>query len=250
MISCWSCSQRNYLFDLADALRVPGGGYRLKEDPHRWLEPYVRRTASKPTKPESLPSAEDIRAWRRMLDNDPDVMRYLLAERGISRHVIERTHLGYDGDAITIPIYHVRTRARQPASTLLARCPTSGGEYEGLAGRTIENGGETVYPALPQGPLILVAGEFDALVLLSHNLPGVTLTSGAATRWRKSWAWMVKGRRVVVIYDADPREQNKRPAAQRNFAGTEQTLGPCHSPKLGCTAARVFPIGSTPTVVL
>ena len=67
----------------------------------------------------------------------------------------------------------------------------------------------TVYPALPQGPLILVAGEFDALVLLSHNLPGVTLTSGAATRWRKSWAWMVKGRRVVVIYDADPREQKQ-----------------------------------------
>ena len=111
VISCWYCSQRSYLFDLADALRVPGGGYRLKEDPHRWLEPYVRRTASKPTKPESLPSAEDIRAWRRMLDNDPDVMRYLLAERGISRHVIERTHLGYDGDAITIPIYHVRTRS-------------------------------------------------------------------------------------------------------------------------------------------
>lgn len=101
--------------------------------------------------------------------------------------------------------------------------PATGVKYRGLAGRTLENGGVTVYPALPDGPLILVAGEFDALVLLSHGLPGISVTTGAATRLRQEWAWMVKDRRVVVIYDADPREQEQAVsrAAELRRAGAE-----------------------------
>lgn len=208
VISCWSCSQGSYLFDLADAIGVPGGGYVLKEDPLRYLAPYIARRLSRASEPARLPSSEDIRAWCRMLRRDPDVMRYLLGERGLGKRVVERARLGYDGRAITIPIHDVRTRELvNMRRRYLA--PVTGGKYQGLAGRTIENGGVTVYPTLPDGPLILVAGEFDALALWTHGLPGISVTSGAATRWRQEWAWMVKGRRVAVIYDADPREQEQ-----------------------------------------
>jgi len=208
VISCWSCSQGSYLFNLADAIGVPGGGYTLKEDPLHYLAPYITRRVARAAEPAPLPSAEDIRAWCRMLRRDPDVMRYLLGERGLGKRVVERARLGYDGRAITIPIYDVRTRELvNMRRRYLA--PVTGGKYQGLAGRTIENGGVTVYPTLPDGPLVLVAGEFDALALWTHGLPGISVTSGAATRWRQEWAWMVKGRRVAVIYDADPREQEQ-----------------------------------------
>src|SRR6202140_281816 len=108
VVSCWSCSQSSYLFDLADALGVPGGGWALKEDPERYLTP-TRRVVT-PGEPAPLPSKDDIRAWCRMRRNDPDVVRYLLAVRGLHKRVIERARLGYDGHAVTIPIYDVRTR--------------------------------------------------------------------------------------------------------------------------------------------
>jgi hypothetical protein len=208
VVSCWSCSQGSYLFDLARAigLRDP---FALKEYPHRYLAPYIRRHRSRPTKPDPLPSEDDLRAWRRMLRNDPDVMRYLLAERGLSKRVVEQARLGFDGHAITIPIYDVRTRELVNLRRRFLKSPVSGAKYRGLAGRTIENGGVTVYPFLTPGPLILVAGEFDALALLSHQLPGISVTTGAATRWRQEWSWIAKGRRIAVVYDAHPREQEQ-----------------------------------------
>jgi hypothetical protein len=210
VISCWSCSQGSYLFDLADFLKVPGGGYTLKEDPERYLAPCIKRRVRTPNELAPLPSEQDIRAWCRMRRNDPDVMHYLLAERSLNKRVVERARLGYDGRAITIPIYDVQTRKLvNLRRRYWPNAPASGGKYQGLTGRTIGNGGVTVYPTLPDGSVILVAGEFDALVLWSHGLPGITVTSGAATRWRREWAWMVKGRRVAVIYDADPREQEQ-----------------------------------------
>lgn len=219
VISCWSCSQGSYLFDLAEALRVPGGGYTLKEDPRKYLAPYIRRRVKRAVEPDPLPSSDDIRAWCRMRRNDPDVMRYLLAERGLNKRVVERARLGYDGRAVTIPIFDVRARELvNLRRRYWPNPPVSGGKYRGLAGRTA-----TVYPWLSPGSLILVAGEFDALVLLSNGLPGISVTTGAATRWRQEWDWIAKGRRMVVIYDADPREQEQAisRAAELRRAGAD-----------------------------
>ena len=223
VISCWTCSQSSYLFELAEAIGERDA-YAIKDDPHKHLAPLIRRQRRAATEPDRLPTPDELAAWRRRLRDNEDVMRYLLVERGLNRRVIKEARLGYDGRAVTIPIYDARTRKlvnlrRRYWPTV----PRSGSKYRGLAGRTLENGGVTVYPNLPPGPLILVAGEFDALVLLSHQLPGVSVTTGAATRWRQEWAWMVKDRRVVVIYDADPREQEQAisRAAELRRAGAE-----------------------------
>jgi hypothetical protein len=211
VISCWTCSGSSYLFDLADALHVPGdGGYTLKEDPRKYLTPFITKGASRLSKPARLPSSDDIRAWHRMLRKDVDVMRYLELERGLSTAVIRRAGLGYDGRAITLPIHDVATRKLvNLRRRYWPNVPASGGKYQGLAGRTLDNGGVTVYPFLAPGSLILAGGEFDALVLQTNGLPGISVTSGAATRWRADWAWMVEGRRVAVMYDASPREEDQ-----------------------------------------
>ena len=224
VISCWSCSHGSYLFDLAEALRVPGGGYILKEDPHRWLASYITRNTSRRTEPESLHSDKDQAGWERMLKENERVLRYLTRERGLTKPVIKAARLGYDGHAVTIPIYDIRTRELvNLRRRFWPNAPTSGGKYQGLAGRTIENGGVTLYPALPNGPIILCAGEFDALALWSQGLPGLTVTSGAATLWKEQWNWIVKGRRVAVIFDADPREEDQAisRAAELRQAGAD-----------------------------
>lgn len=209
VISCWSCSQRSYLFELAEAIGLKDA-FALKEDAHKYLKPLIRRHGRKITQPDPLPTEDDLVDWQRRLRKEPDVMSYLLTERGLSAQVIRQARLGYDGRAVTIPIHDARTRelvnVRRRYWPIV---PATGAKYRGLAGRTLETGGVTVYPELPNGSLILVAGEFDALVLRSHRLPGVSVTTGAATRWRQEWAWMVEGKRVAVIYDADPREQEQ-----------------------------------------
>jgi DNA primase len=224
VISCWSCSQSSYLFDLADALSVPGGGYILKEDPRRWLEPCITRNTSRRSEPESLPSDDEIEAWQRRLKEEDKVMRYLRRDRGLTPTIIKAARLGYDGRAITIPIYDIRTRELcNFRRRFWPNVPASGYKYLGLEGRTIDNGGVTLYPALPDGSVILCAGEFDALALWSQGLPGMTVTSGAATRWQAKWNGIVKGRRVAVMFDADPREEDQAisRAAELRQAGAD-----------------------------
>jgi hypothetical protein len=224
VISCWSCTQSSYLFELAEALEVHGGGYTLKEDPRRYLEQYITAEGARPSEPAALPSEYDIRGWRQMLLEDDDAMTYLRRARGLNSEVIAKAALGYDGQAFIIPIKDVRTRELvNVRRRFWPKLPASGAKYQGLAGRTIDTGGVTVYPGLPPGPLVLVAGEFDALVLWRHRLPGITVTSGAATRWRDEWAWMVVDRRVAVIFDADPREEDQAVsrAAELRRAGAE-----------------------------
>jgi hypothetical protein len=224
VISCWSCSESSYLFDLADALSIPGGGYILKEDPRRWLALYITRSTSRRSEPESLPSDDEIEAWKRMLNEGDKVLGYLRRDRGLTPTIIKAARLGFDGRAITIPIYDVQTRELcNLRRRFWPRLPASGVKYQGLAGRTIDNGGVTLYPALPSGSLILCAGEFDALALWSQGLPGLTVTSGAATLWKEQWNWIAKGRRVAVMFDADPREEDQAisRAAELRRAGAD-----------------------------
>jgi hypothetical protein len=209
VLALWKPTGRSWLFELAEAIGLRDA-LALKEDPRKYLAPFIINNVRRPTRPGKLPTLAELRDWHRSAMQDVDVMRYLELERGLTVQVVKRAGLGYDGRAITIPIYDARTRKlvnlrRRYWPTV----PASGGKYQGLPGRTIENGGVTVYPVLTPGSLILVAGEFDALALQSNGLPGVSVTSGAATKWRQEWAWMVKGRRVAVLYDASPREQEQ-----------------------------------------
>lgn len=205
VISCWSCTDASYLFDLAETLGVHGGGWMLKEDPRKYLAPYITRESNRPSEPSPLPMSDDISAWREMLHEEPKAMRYLLHERDLSRAIIAKYALGYDGRAFTLPILDVRTRKLGNLKRRFwPRLPASGVKYMGKRGREA-----TLYPGLPAtGPLVLCEGELDALVLRRWRLPSVTVTTGMATRWRSEWG-DVDGRRIAVLYDAGKRGQQQ-----------------------------------------
>jgi hypothetical protein len=69
-----------------------------------------------------------------------------------------------------------------------------------LPGRTVANGCLPLYPDLPAGEsLLLVEGEWDALVARQAGLPAMTGLLGM--RWMSAWDVFVVGRRVAVAYD-------------------------------------------------
>ena len=51
-----------------------------------------------------------------------------------------------------------------------------------------------------RAPLVVCAGELDALCALSHGLDACSVTLGAGT-WREGWTSAVRNREVVVCFD-------------------------------------------------
>ena len=86
-----------------DVLRALGLGDKQQIVFHRGTNYYQQ-----PPKPVlKLPSPERIRTWMNYLDRSPSLLSYLLEERGLSRRVIRRHHLGYDEgrDCYVLPVY-------------------------------------------------------------------------------------------------------------------------------------------------
>jgi hypothetical protein len=220
-VNCWSCpGGGDYLRALAAAVDAPSG--ELLEDPLRWLVDLAVGESRVSREPAPLPFPAELAGWYSDLLGSPGPLAYLLNERGLSREVIERYQIGWDGEAFTLPVWDVRTgklinlrRRRWP------RPWPDGSRYRGLRGRP----GRVLYPNVPpDGPLVLCAGEFDALVCRRHGLSTtITVCSGSGTDWSGDWNDLVAGRKVAVVFDADPREeaQAESRAAQLREAGAD-----------------------------
>jgi hypothetical protein len=227
LVSCWdcqdACTSERYLRALIDAVGAPNGG-ALLHDPPRYLGHLARnesgRAGSSSREPALLPSHAALAGWHSRLLSESRPLGYLLTDRGLSLEIIRRNALGWDGEAFALPVADVRTG--EIVNLRRRRWPQpwpDGSRYRGLRGR-----GSALYPSVPtSGPLLLCAGEFDALVGRRHGLPAFTSTSGSGTRWRAEWNDRVVGRRVAVVFDADPREeaQAESRAAQLREAGAD-----------------------------
>lgn len=223
-LGCWACPPDRYPALLAERVGAPGGG-ALLDDPQRWLVGLATPAGTGHREPEPLPSVGTVAGWHSRLLADRLALHYLRKQRGITKPVIERYGLGWDGEAFTLPVRDIRTGELVNVRRRRWPHPWPGGSrYRGLRGRTLENGGIQPYPDVPPaGPLILCAGDFDALILRRHRLPGVTVPAGSGVRWKADWNDVVAGRPIAVVFDADPREeaQAESRAAQLREAGAQ-----------------------------
>ena len=212
LLNCWSCEPGGpYITALAQALGTDGG--RLLSNPPQYLGPYlVGRAAGKRRKPAPLPSDEALDGWQRALLDSPLLLRYLRRRRGLSEESVRRWDLGWDEahQGFTLPVYD-RTGALvnvtwRALSQDFGLCGSNGRylqtrkKVHRLAGRRAADGCLPLYPDVPpEGPLLLVEGEFDALVARQNGLPAVTGLLGQL--WVGAWDEAVRGRRVAVVYD-------------------------------------------------
>lgn len=121
----------------------------------------------------------------------PEKMRvWLNTERGLREEVISRFKLGWDGRALTIPIYNkdgqvsffkyrkdTEDTSDSPKYWYTPNCSAELYGWENITN--------------PKPILIICEGELDRLALESHDLPAITGTSGAGT-FKDEWIEALK----------------------------------------------------------
>lgn len=134
----------------------------------------------------------------------PEKIRYWLREkRGLSDKVIDKFKLGWNGKALTIPIYdkddnYIFFKYRKDPedksdSPKYWYPPNSSAELYGW--EHITN---------PKSTLIICEGELDRLISESYDLPAITSTSGAGT-FKDEWIEVIKilPSQIFICYDND-----------------------------------------------
>jgi len=211
-IGCWALD--------CDGRHLPSLAEMLELDPAADKDAIVaalrgRGHRTRRREPKPLPSLASIAGWHaRLLGPDGDEAQRYLAGRGVSLDVIRSERLGWNGVAITFPMFDAagvelagfKTRAPNPRAQMLA--PAGSGRAWPL------------YPPVcrDEGWALLVAGEFDALAARSAGVPASSVTLGAR-HWRDEWTEDLRGLRVVVCFDNNEQRQARERVAALRTAG-------------------------------
>lgn len=218
--NCFSCdaagiSRGDYVRALAKATGVPASHFI--EGPPDCLGLSVGSIPDRP--PAAFPSADDLRAWQRALARNVDARRYLRRARGLALPTVHRAGLGFDGRAIVVPCFdsagglvNVKRRGWPNPFTIHGKQV----KMLGLAGRPA-----VWFPSVPEGSLLLCAGEFDALLCRQHGLPAVTTTCGVQVPAALIGELRPKGRRIAVAFDSGEEGAAEAVAGKLRAAGAE-----------------------------
>ncbi len=138
--------------------------------------------------------------------NLPERIRnWLKAERGLNDEIIEKFKLGWDGKALTIPIYDKENQylffkyRKDPQDNSDSPSPkywySPGSSAELYGWEHITN---------PKPSLIICEGELDRLILETYGLPAITSTSGAGT-FKDEWIDLLNTipSEIFICYDND-----------------------------------------------
>lgn len=159
------------------------------------------------TEPAPLPTQAWLRRAGAAVQDNPDRLRQLLRERGLTGDTAAQFGVGWDGlaEAWTLPVYD----ARGKLVNCVWRPPRGGSMYwkgfrigrpRRVTGRTAERGELPLWPRVPDRKAwLLVAGEWDCLAAIQAGLPAVTGLCGC--RWLDAWNQDAIGRRIAVLYD-------------------------------------------------
>lgn len=220
------CGQGNYANLLA---KVKGGtvGDAMKELLERYARDLLDAAGKVPAKRAgSLPTAMQIQAWRENLAKDDIALEHLLeaqpapvrpnvtdvAPRCLTRSVIDRAHIGIENGRYKLPVLAKDGKAVLNLRTACwTRRDLDAGEakIKGLAGRGIQ--GYPLWLVDWSKLIVLVEGEWDALVLHGMGVNALTLTGGAGSYTTKNLASFMDldGAEIVLCLDQDPKGRKR-----------------------------------------
>ncbi len=141
-------------------------------------------------------------------DQLPVTIREYLNQRGISKEIIDRHFIGWNDQAITIPIFDMDNNF----SFFKFRKDPSNNDFEKPKYWYQKNTSATVYgwEHLRAGhtPLIICEGELDRLALESRGQAAITSTGGAGT-FKEDWANFIPEDVIIyVCFDNDNAGRN------------------------------------------
>lgn len=122
----------------------------------------------------------------------PDDVRDYLKGRGIPATLIETKLIGWNGEAISIPIF-----GREPGEILgfrYAKSPIDLGDSPAMLS-DLEKPEVYGWETLTKKPrrIVICEGEFDRLILEANGFPAVTSTAGACSFLREWVPYFAKG---------------------------------------------------------
>ena len=142
-----------------------------------------------------------VEAYHKLLDQHPDVMKYLLSERKLLPDTIKRARIGYEppSSRVLIPIFdqfktcvNIRRMGWLP-------------DHDNKALNLDDRGQIRLYPEdkiVMTRRLLLCEGEWDCLIAQQYGMPAVTWTGGA-NNWNEKFEGFFKGKAVWILYDTD-----------------------------------------------
>ena len=161
---------------------------------------HERYRNDRPTYSEPL-SEENLGLCQERLLGAPEKLQYLHEHRGLTLATIDKYELGYDDglDRYVLPVRNARRqlvnfRRYSPGATANKMVNAAG---HGSPARLYP----LPLPLPPSGSVLVVEGEWDALLARQHLLPAVTGTEG--TTWEDSWTRWLAGREVAFAFDCD-----------------------------------------------
>lgn len=175
------------------------------------LEPPAKHGQAVPSNVVQIDSAtkgklteKNIEMWHASALRADWLMQWFAEKRGYTEATIKAFKLGWDGQRVTIPVrdedgrlVNVR-RYRDPRD----KNQGAAGKMIGLAAGMNE---ARLWPldALQQADVILVEGEWDAMLMRQHGFTNtLTVTSGAGI-FNPEWVPLFDGKNVTIIYDND-----------------------------------------------
>ncbi len=165
----------------------------------------TRRAKSRPRKSSVQPIAESEIALmqQRLGSQERD---YLCRERLLSNKVIDHYRLGLAeknrNRQITIPIFDDAGLVRDVRLWLRPELRNEGSSK--ITHWAKGYGAPRLYPIdqLSHDDLVVVEGELDALALISHGVPAITVTAGATT-WPDDLSRHFEGKNITISMDND-----------------------------------------------
>jgi DNA primase len=187
---------------------------QLAQDSGGFIAAASRRTAKPKAAPVDMQLVEHMHTQLMALLDDTDVGEYIMQTRGISREVIRRCKLGWNGNSYAFPHFSGGkcTSIKFRVHPNYAIWYDSEGEahernrYTGLPGGHFVS----LYPNdyylqqhFESSCVVLVEGEFDALFLLSRGLPALSLPSGVSVPLYQYAAFLKQYPHILVAIDQD-----------------------------------------------
>lgn len=152
----------------------------------------------------AVPSFADVAHWHARLHRERRVAERLMKLRGLLWPTLERAEVGWDGRAYTIPVWSPRRRLWN-----VRRYDPEPRPGRSKIWNTRGMGKARLYPvgrlerATIGSDVLLVEGEWDALMCIQSGHTAVTRTDGAGKPWHDSWTEWFVGLNVYVCYDRD-----------------------------------------------
>lgn len=165
-----------------------------------------------------VPPIDDaaIAGFHQVLLKSKHPLEILHGKRGLSDATIARFTLGFDGDRILIPV-------RGPdGSWVNVRKYKYGAAKDKMIAWGPRYNRARLFPfdvIATSEWLLLCEGETDTMLMCQLGYPAITATGGADT-WMPEFNTYLKGKRVIVCYDADPAGKKGARQVANQLAGS------------------------------